>query len=131
VGIKIVRISSDPPDALAKMKGELHLLFPLLSDGDEQVIQRYGLMHQQGKREANIAHPAVLLLDREGVIRWAMFTDNVRVRVRPEALLRLSSIHSRNSTMGPSVLKQPETPPSAASSRNAARSRTSRTWVGR
>jgi peroxiredoxin len=43
VGIKIVRISSDPPDALAKMKGELHLPFPLLSEEDEQVIQRYGL----------------------------------------------------------------------------------------
>jgi peroxiredoxin len=70
------------------MKGELHLPFPLLSDEDEQVIQRYGLMHQQGKGEANIARPAVLLLDREGVIRWAMFTDNVRVRVHPEALLK-------------------------------------------
>jgi len=42
-GIKIVGISCDPTDALAKMKGELHLPFPLLSEEDEQVIQRYGL----------------------------------------------------------------------------------------
>jgi hypothetical protein len=28
-----------------------------------------------------------LLLDADGVIRWAMFTENWRVRARPEALL--------------------------------------------
>ena len=69
------------------MKGELHLPFPLLSDEEEQVIKRYGLIHEQGNGAQAISRPAVLLLDREGVIRWAMFTDNVRVRVHPEALL--------------------------------------------
>jgi hypothetical protein len=29
----------------------------------------------------------VLLLDGAGVIRWAMFTENIRVRVHPDALL--------------------------------------------
>jgi len=69
------------------MKGELRLPFPLLSDEEEQVIKRYGLIHEQGNGQGAISRPAVLLLDREGVIRWAMFTDNVRVRVPPEALL--------------------------------------------
>lgn len=45
-------------------------------------------------------------------------------------LARLSWIHSLNGTIGPTVLIQPVTPPSAASSRSAAGSRTLMTWVG-
>lgn len=70
------------------MKEELHLGFPLLSDPDEQVIKRYGLVHEKGYQgESDISRPADLLLDGNGVIRWAMFTDNIRVRAKPEALL--------------------------------------------
>ena len=70
------------------MKRELHLPFPLLADTDEQVIKRYGLLHPKAHGGADIARPAVLLLDGQGVIRWAMFTDNFRVRAHPEALLQ-------------------------------------------
>lgn len=73
------------------MKRELQLPFPLLADTDEQVIKRYGLLHQHGRGDADIARPAVLLLDGQGVIRWAMFTDNFRVRAHPEALLRAAT----------------------------------------
>jgi peroxiredoxin len=69
------------------MKSELNLPFPLLSDVDEQVIKRYGLVHEKANGDVDIARPAVLLLDGQGVIRWAMFTDNFRVRAHPEALL--------------------------------------------
>lgn len=60
----------------------------MLSDADEQVIKRYHLLHEKGNRGADIARPANLLLDREGIIRWAMFTDNIRVRPHPEVLLQ-------------------------------------------
>lgn len=89
--MKILAISADPQEASAKMKQELHLPFPLLSDVDEAVIKRYGLLHQKGRGDADISRPAVLLLDRQGMIRWAMFTDNIRVRARPEALLQAAS----------------------------------------
>jgi peroxiredoxin len=52
------------------------------------VIKRYGLAHEKGRYDgADISRPADLLLDSHGVIRWAMFTDNWRVRAHPEALL--------------------------------------------
>jgi len=85
--VKIVAISADPPEASAKVKGELGLGFPLLSDEDEQVIKRYGLLHSDGYGDEDISRPANLLLDGQGVIRWAIFTDNVRVRPPPDALL--------------------------------------------
>lgn len=86
-GIRIVAISSDEQEALVKAQKELALPFTLLSDPDEQVIKRYGLLHAGGNGGQDIARPAELLLDGQGVIRWVMFTDNLRVRVRPEAVL--------------------------------------------
>lgn len=86
--IQIAAISSDEKEPLAEMQRELGLPFPLLSDPEEKVIKSYGLLHaQQGNNGQDIARPAELLLDREGVIRWLMFTDNLRVRVRPEEVL--------------------------------------------
>ena len=69
------------------MKRELTLTFPLLSDEDEAVIKRYGLLHAKGNGELDISRPANLLLDGQGTIRWATFTDNLRVCVPPEAVL--------------------------------------------
>lgn len=44
--------------------------FPFLLDEDRQVIKRYGLYHRLGTDAYNIAHPATLVLDRGGVIRF-------------------------------------------------------------
>lgn len=85
--MKIIAVSADPKEASLAMKRELGIPFPLLSDEDEVVIRRYGLFHSGGKGSEDIARPADLLLDGEGVIRWAMFTDNIRVRAHPDALL--------------------------------------------
>lgn len=94
--MRIVGISVDPDSASAKLKSDLHLGFPLLSDRDGQVSRRYGLLHPKGHADSDIARPAELLLDREGVIRWAMFTDNVRVRARPELVLEAAKrLHER------------------------------------
>jgi peroxiredoxin len=82
-------ISVDSKEESVELKKKLRLPFRLLSDADERVIKRYGLLHEKGRVEtSDIARPAELLLDGQGVIRWAMFTDNWRVRARPEALLR-------------------------------------------
>jgi peroxiredoxin len=81
-------ISVDSKEESAQLKHQLGLPFPLLSDADEQVIERYGLVHVKGRLDgADISRPADLLLDANGIIRWATFTENWRVRARPEALL--------------------------------------------
>jgi peroxiredoxin len=85
--VKILALSADPKEASATMKKELGLSFPLLSDEDEEVSKRYGLLHKGGGNGADIPRPANLLLDAQGVIRWAVFTENVRVRPHPEAIL--------------------------------------------
>jgi peroxiredoxin len=73
------------------LKADLGLGFPLLSDPDEEIIKRYGLLHEKGHEGSDIARPAELLIDGSGVIRLAVFTDNYRVRTRPEAVLEAAA----------------------------------------
>ena len=84
--MQVLAISVDDEEDSARMKRELSLTFPLLSDEDEAVTKRYGLLHEKG-HDRNIARPANLLLDGGGVIRWAVFTDNIRVRTHPAEVL--------------------------------------------
>ena len=87
-GIRIAAISSDEKEPLAEMQRELGLPFSLLSDAKNEVIKKYGLVHAAGRQDGgDIARPAEILIDGEGVVRWVMFTDNIRVRARPEQVL--------------------------------------------
>jgi peroxiredoxin len=44
--------------------------FPFLLDEDRAVTKNYGLYHRIGMDAFNIAHPATLVVDRAGVIRF-------------------------------------------------------------
>jgi peroxiredoxin len=74
------------------MKHDLGLNFPLLSDPKAEVIRRYGLFHAKGHGDDDIARPADILLDGQGTVRWAMFTDNFRVRAHPDVLLAAAKV---------------------------------------
>lgn len=81
-------ISADEKQPLVEMQRELAIPFSLLSDADNAVIKRYGLAHVAGGNEGqDIARPAEILIDGQGMVRWVMYTENFRVRVRPEDVL--------------------------------------------
>lgn len=50
--------------------------FPFLLDEDRKVTKAYGLYHRIGMDAFNIAHPATLVIDRGGVIRFIYRGDN-------------------------------------------------------
>ena len=63
--------------------------FPFLSDPKAEVIRRYGVLHAGGGENGrDIARPGEFLVDAAGVIRWINLTEDIRVRARPEAVLR-------------------------------------------
>jgi len=63
--------------------------FLFLSDPKAEVIRRYGVLHAGGGENGrDIARPAEFLVDAAGVIRWVNLTDDIRVRARPEIVLR-------------------------------------------
>lgn len=44
--------------------------FPFLLDEDRAVTKAYGLHHAFGHDALNIAHPATLVVDRDGTVRY-------------------------------------------------------------
>lgn len=52
--------------------------FTFLSDPGHRVIDRYGLLNEADRR--GIPHPTVLVIDREGVVRWKSIEVNYKVR---------------------------------------------------
>jgi peroxiredoxin len=64
---QILAVSTDPPEALAKLKTSLHLPFKLLSDPDRRATPMCGLsMH------------CLVAVDGAGDIRWGGFNENWR-----------------------------------------------------
>lgn len=56
------------------------LPFPLLSDADLTAIDAYGVRHHDEPKGRQIARPAIFLLDRMGVVRYAYVGEHERDR---------------------------------------------------
>jgi peroxiredoxin len=84
---EVLAVSADPVNANLKLARSKRLDLLLLSDGEFQAIDAYGLRHPKGGMYGDVARPATFVLDRDGRIRWRELTDNLRVRVRPEPVL--------------------------------------------
>jgi peroxiredoxin len=53
------------------------------------VTRRLGLVHPGGGEGGkDVPRPATIVIDREGVVRWTAFADNVQGRPDPEEVLR-------------------------------------------
>jgi peroxiredoxin len=50
--------------------------YPFLLDEDRAVTKAYGLYHRLGKDAINIAHPATLVVDGGGVVRYIYRGEN-------------------------------------------------------
>ena len=51
------------------------LPFDVLIDDSRETVKAYGVWHRVGFDAWNIARPALFLIDREGVIRYAFVAD--------------------------------------------------------
>jgi peroxiredoxin len=88
-GIEIAAISVDSPDESRKLCQAKGYTFPVLSDPKAEVIRQYGVLHPKGgEDDRDIARPAEFLVDSRGAIRWVNLTEDLRVRARPEAVLK-------------------------------------------
>ena len=93
-GKSSVQILTVSPDAAADSIKMLDLIqqqrqqvpdFPLLSDPDHQVIDRYGLRNPETE---NLPYPAVLVIDETGAVRWKFVEKDHRIRASNEAILK-------------------------------------------
>lgn len=87
-GIRPVAISVDAPETSHDLANKAGLTFLILSDPDTAVIRRYHLLHPAGAAdEHDIARPAEFLVDSSKTVRWANFTEDIRVRARAAEML--------------------------------------------
>jgi peroxiredoxin len=86
--VRPVAISVDSPEISRDLSEKAGYTLTILSDPNAEVIRRYGLLHVGGGPEGrDIARPAEFLVDSSRVVRWANFTEDIRVRARAEEML--------------------------------------------
>ena len=73
-------------DRVAEDNG-IVLEFPLLSDPDHAVIDRYGLFNPDESRQRPVPHPTVFVIDKRGEVRWKFIEINYRIRPTNENIL--------------------------------------------
>lgn len=64
-------------DRVAAEQGRT-LDYHILADPDHAVIDRYGLFNADSRRP--VPHPAVYVIDMEGVVRWKFIEVDYRIR---------------------------------------------------
>ena len=89
-GVRIVAVSSDPPDVTRNYADKQGFTFTFLSDAGTEVIREYDLLREgSGSRRADVARPAQFLIDSGGVFRWVNLSEDMSVRVSPEDILKV------------------------------------------
>jgi peroxiredoxin len=88
LGARLVAVSADSVESLSIFgKDKLGFDVTLLSDSKRQVIRDYGLVHPEGHGGEDIARPATIIIDKNGVVRWAKVASNFMVRPAPDEVI--------------------------------------------
>ncbi len=88
-GAEILAISPDPNERSQQLADRLKVGYRFLADTDLAVTRRLGLIHHGGGADGkDVPRPATIVIDRDGVVRWTFFADNVQVRPDPREVLR-------------------------------------------
>ena len=76
-GVQLLAVMPDPPEMLARLRRELALPFPFLSDRDQQATTAL----------CGAVTRCQLLVDPEGIVRWAGASEGARENPAPQAML--------------------------------------------
>jgi peroxiredoxin len=86
----LVYIAAEKREGLfkpAEFLSKQPISFPFLLDEERQVTKTYGLYHRLGTDAFHIAHPATLVVDRRGIIRFIYRGEDQRDRAPIEQVL--------------------------------------------
>lgn len=104
LGIGIAALTYDAPEAIKKFADERKIEFPILSDQDHSIVQRYGILNQQfqpGHRNYGIPYPGTFILNSEGRVVARYFEEEFQYR-NTSASLALK-IGQPMRSMGPAI----------------------------
>ncbi len=79
--VEVLGISSDPVEKCRDVQTKLRTLFPILSDGELTAMETYGTRKPPAKPDEHpINVPTLVLIDRQGIIRWIHQAEDYRIR---------------------------------------------------
>jgi len=79
--VRVVGLSYDAVEVLAKFSDQRKVTFPLLSDSDSGTIKAFRLMNTEaGGKAAGVPYPGTVILDKHATIRAKLFFDGYRKR---------------------------------------------------
>lgn len=84
----VVGISVDSPWALKEFKEKHRLPFPLLSDYNREVIEKYGVVQQEILGLKRLAKRSVFIIKPDGRIAWKWVSDDPRVEPDYEEVIK-------------------------------------------
>jgi len=89
-GVEIIAISPDPNERSQDLADKLNAKYRFVTDRDLAVSRRLGLVHAgAGPEGQDVPKPATIVIDREGVVRWARYADNIQARPDPAEILKV------------------------------------------
>jgi len=77
-------IAPDDPAKLAQLKSDQGLSFPILVDAELETIEAYGIVNEASGK---VPHPTVVVVDKEGVVRFVHLDEDYRRRPSPETVV--------------------------------------------
>lgn len=83
LGLGIAAIAYDAPALIKKFADERKIEFPILSDEDHSIVQRYGILNRQyepGHRNYGIPHPGTFILNSDGRVVARYFEEEYQYR---------------------------------------------------
>ncbi|MBI3049058.1 MAG: redoxin domain-containing protein [Acidobacteria bacterium] len=83
LGLGIASVTYDPPALIKKFADERKIEFPILSDADHAIVQRYGILNRQyapGDRNYGIPHPGTFILNRDRRVLARYFEEEYQYR---------------------------------------------------
>jgi glutaredoxin-dependent peroxiredoxin len=84
---KVLAISVDSPQTLAKFKEDQKLNFPLLSDFNKTVSEKYGCLYETFSLDMKgVSKRSAFVIDGEGKIQYAEVLENAREEPDYEAI---------------------------------------------
>lgn len=106
-GVQLLAISMDQPSVIKATPGRDKLGYRLLSDSDAQAAKAFGIAFKvdeatvekyegygidlnaaSGKDHHILPHPAVYVVDKQGVIQYAHVNPDYKVRLKPSDILQ-------------------------------------------
>jgi peroxiredoxin len=87
-GGRLVGLSIDAPKLSRDLIAELGLGFPMLSDPTSTVVDAYGIRNRLLGTKSGVPHPAVFIIDTQGIVRFREVRHNYKRRMSPSRIIR-------------------------------------------